>query len=87
MWSLLSVDLGPAQQTATIIISLEGLARDLARNPSWNDINHGGVVSGQHQDTVAYLLGQRAVHFAQLGEETRKAAMMDLQFNHLPHEG
>lgn len=42
MWPILSVDMEPAQLIAAIIVNLEGPARELARNLSWNEINHRG---------------------------------------------
>lgn len=54
-WSILFVDMEPAQQAAVIIMSLEGPACDIARNLSWNEINRRVVVNGQQQDPVTSL--------------------------------
>lgn len=49
MWPSLSVDLETSRHAASIMVSLEASARNLARNLSWG---HGGCFNSQQQDLV-----------------------------------
>ena len=70
-WSIFAVGLDPAQQTAAIVGQLQGDARLLAHQLSYNDVTVGKIVNGLHLDHMTYLLIQLAAHFAPLGEESR----------------
>ena len=86
-WSILATDMDVPQQAAAIITQLQGSARDLVRNLSYEEITNGGMRDGQHQDPVTFLLGHLASHFSPLGEENRLEAMQELlSFNRQPGE-
>ena len=85
-WSILS-DMDPPRQCAAIITQLEGSARLLARNMTFDDITRGGVIGGQQQDPVTFLLTHLAQQFAPLGEEQRLRYVNELMnFDRLPRE-
>ncbi len=86
LWSMLT-DLAPYQQAAAIILRLGGAARELARTLTPLEIAQGGVINGQALDPVSYILYGLHARFAQLGEETRLAAMTDMMsFQRRPGE-
>ena len=81
-------DMDPGKQCAAIITQLGGAARTLARNMTFNDMTQGGVVGGQQQDPVTFLLTHLAQNFAPLGEESRLRYVNDLMnFDRKPNEG
>ena len=86
LWSMLT-DLAPYQQAAAIILRLGGAARELARTLTPLEIAQGGIINGQALDPVSYILYGLHARFAQLGEETRLAAMTDMMsFQRRPGE-
>jgi len=86
-WCILASDMDSAQQTAAIVQQLEGSARELARNLSYQNLTQGGLVNGQQVDPVTFLLSHLAQHFAPLGEESRLTALTELMnFHRNGHE-
>ena len=80
-------DMDPARQCAAIVKQLEGSARMLARQMTFDDITRGGVIGGQQQDPVMFLLTHVAQQFAPLGEESRLRYVNELMnCDRLPRE-
>ena len=78
IWSIAAADMDPARQCAAIITQLGGAAKALARNMTYQDMTQGGVIAGQQQDPVTFLLTHLAQNFAPLGEESRLRYVSDL---------
>ena len=70
-WCILHNEMDTARQTAAIILQLQGPARDLVRNLTYEQQTRGGVVGGQQVDPVTFLLCHLAQNLAPLGEESR----------------
>jgi len=86
-WSLLCPDMDAPQQTAAVVLQLQGPARELARNLSWTNLTQGGQINGQQVDPLTFLMSHLATHFAPLGEESRLQALTELlNFNRHNHE-
>ena len=86
MWSMLT-DLLPHQQAAAIALALQGSAKELVQSISPWELLQGGVVNGAALDPVSYILVALHRRFAQLEEETRLSAQMDMwSFARRPNE-
>ncbi len=87
LWTMLT-DLDPRQQCAAMIMRLTGHAWESARTLTRNEINNGGVLQGRRLDPVSFLMAGLAQRYAQLGDESRLAAMVEFQsFQRLQGEG
>ena len=80
-------DLAPHQQVSAIVLRLTGVARDVGRNLTSQEVLTGGFVNGQQLDPVSYLIVTLHARFANLEEETRITAMTEfLAFARRPGE-
>ncbi len=60
------------------MLRLSGQARASARTMSAQEVRDGGIMRGKRLDLVSYLLSGLAMRYAQLGDETRLAAMNEM---------
>ena len=77
LWILLT-DLQPHQQCAAIVLRLGGVAREMARMMTPQEIATGGVRNGVAVDPVSLLLLGLHTCFAQLDEESRLSSMTEM---------
>ena len=82
-WSLIVSDIDMSQQTAMVIMNLEGAAKEIARQLTFVEMTTGGTITDENgvasqHDALSYLLYHLAHRFAPLGEEARLQAMAEL---------
>ena len=81
LWTMVT-DLPPRQQGAALIMRLTGAAKHSTRTLSPDEIYNGGVVRGRRLEPIGYILAGLSMRYAQLGDETRLAAMIEYQNFH-----
>ncbi len=81
--------MGKKKTRATIGIATLGTVMALGyAYMKHNEINNGGVLQGRRLDPVSFLMAGLAQRYAQLGDESRLAAMVEFpSFQRLQGEG
>ena len=86
LWTVVS-DLSPQQQAASIVLTLEGAAREHARSLAPAQLLQGGILNNQQVDPVTFLLAGLHERWGAVEEESRLAAMTEfLAFSRNPGE-
>ena len=86
LWTEIT-DLPSSAQAAALVMRLTGQARETARSIPCEELRNGGWVRGVRYDAVGYILAGLTARYAQLGDESRLAAMMEfMNFHRNPGE-
>ncbi|CAE8605145.1 unnamed protein product [Polarella glacialis] len=86
VWTILT-DMDAARKAAAVILQLRGGAEELARGLPPQAIVAGGLINGVQADPMTFLMHSLSERYAQLGEETRLAAITELMtFQRNGHE-
>ena len=84
LWIMLT-DMQPHQQAAAIVLRLGGAAREVARQITPQELMQGGIRNGVQLDPVTYIMAALHTRFAQLEDESRTTAMLEMKTFHRRH--